>query len=191
MIAYLKGTLLQKRNQQIILVTQGVGYLVQINTVCLERLPKEGNEIEFFIYTAVRDDAIALYGFEREQELQFFQKLIQVSGVGAKTALAILNHPIDETINAILSENEAYLTSVPGIGKKLAGRIILELKNKLEISLPSIPSSSTPQNHVFEEAINALMNLGYERPHVLQFIREQGLSVKTAEELIAGFLRSM
>lgn len=191
MISYLKGTLLRKRDQQVILETSGVGYLVHINASSLERLPEEGKEIEFFIYTAVRDDAIVLYGFEREQELQFFQKLIQVSGVGAKTALAILNHPIDETMNAILTENEAFLSSIPGIGKKLAARIILELKGKLDLDLPSVLSSKTGKNHAFEEAVSALLNLGYQRPKILQFIREQGQDVKSAEELIAGFLRSV
>lgn len=189
MIAYLKGTLHRKRDQQVILLTEGVGYLVSVNSSLLDRLPHEGEEISLFIYTAVRDHDIALFGFEKESELAFFQKLLLVSGVGAKTALSILNHPMERTMGAILSEDQAFLSSLTGIGKKLAARMILELKNKIDFPM-EIALKSSPTTSSSEEAMQALLNLGYERAHVLQFIREQGSAQKTAEEFITTFLRS-
>lgn len=165
MIAHLRGRLLIKHPNQAILETNGVGYDVTISVPTFSELPAAGSEVALHIHTHVREDAIALYGFLRPAEKQLFEKLISVSGIGPKLAITILSGmPADEIVNAIRGNDLAKLTRVPGIGKKTAERMVLELRDKLPREafgeVPAAPAI-TP---VEEDVLSALVNLGYQRP---------------------------
>src|SRR5689334_16328143 len=132
MIAHLRGKLLAKHPNQAIVETGGVGYDVTISVPTFSDLPAVGSEVALFIHTHVREDALALYGFLRSSEKLLFEKLITVSGIGPKLAITILSGmPADEMIGAIRGNDMGRLTRIPGIGKKTAERMVLELRDKL------------------------------------------------------------
>jgi holliday junction DNA helicase RuvA len=162
-IAHLRGTLIAKHPNQAIVEAAGVGYDVAISIPTFSDLPSLGAEVELHVHTHVREDAIALFGFLRAEEKQLFEKLISVSGIGPKLAVTILSGmPAAEMVGAIRGNDVARLTRIPGIGKKTAERMILELRDKLDAfgAEPARPVSSL----VEEDVISALMNLGYQRP---------------------------
>jgi Holliday junction DNA helicase RuvA len=164
MIAHLHGRLLSKHPNQVVLETAGVGYEVNISVPTFSELPTNGSEVALHIYTHVREDLIALYGFLRPAEKQLFEKLITVSGIGPKLAITILSGmAADEMTRAIRGNDLARLTKIPGIGKKTAERMMLELRDKLPdvagASAPAIPA----MNAVEEDVLSALVNLGYQR----------------------------
>ncbi len=164
MIAYLRGKLLSKHPNQAVVETAGVGYEVNISVPTFSELPVLGSEIALHIYTHVREDVIALYGFLRSAEKRLFEKLITVSGIGPKLAITILSGmAADEMIRAIRGNDLARLTRIPGIGKKTAERMVLELRDKLpEIAGSSAPAAP-PMSAVEEDVLSALVNLGYQR----------------------------
>lgn len=163
MIAHLRGTLLAKTPNQLILETGGVGYEVNISVPTFSELPSVSSEIGLHIYTHVREDVIALYGFLHPAEKRLFEKLMTVSGIGARLAITILSGmPADEMITAIRANDIAGLTKIPGIGKKTAERMVLELRDKLPIATePAIAAS--PASAIEEDVLSALVNLGYQR----------------------------
>jgi len=162
MIAHLRGRLIAKRPNQAVVEVAGVGYDVTITIPTFSDLPAAGSEVALHIYTHVREDAIALFGFLRAEEKQLFEKLIQVSGIGPKLAITILSGmPAAEMVSAIRAGDIARLTRIPGIGKKTAERMVLELRDKLEGFGESPPAKLvTP---VEEDVLSALVNLGYQR----------------------------
>jgi len=164
MIAHLRGTLLLKHPNQAIVETGGVGYDVTISVPTFSDLPAVGGEVSLHIHTHVREDQIALYGFLRHAEKQLFEKLLTVSGIGPKLAITILSGmPADEMVSAIRGNDLARLTRIPGIGRKTAERMVLELRDKLPaqtIGQEIVPPASTP---VEEDVLSALLNLGYQR----------------------------
>jgi len=165
MIAHLRGTLLAKHPNQAILETGGVGYDVTISVPTFSDLPATGSEVALHIHTHVREDVIALYGFLRSSEKLLFEKLITVSGIGPKLAITILSGmPADEMVGAIRGNDIARLTRIPGIGKKTAERMVLELRDKLPESAPTRAATITPTDGVEEDVLSALLNLGYQRP---------------------------
>src|SRR6266513_427811 len=132
MIAHLRGKLLSKRPNQAIVESGGVGYDVAITVPTFSELSQVGSEVAFHIHTHVREDAIALYGFLHPEEKHLFEKLITVSGIGPKLGITILSGmPTDEMVGAIRGNDIARLTRIPGIGKKTAERMVLELRDKL------------------------------------------------------------
>src|SRR5262250_2232513 len=132
MIAHLRGKLISRHPNQAIVETGGVGYDVTISVPTFSELPPLGSETSFHIHTHVREDQIALYGFLRPEEKQLFEKLITVSGIGPKLAITILSGmAADEMVAAIRDNDIARLTKIPGIGKKTAERMTLELRDKL------------------------------------------------------------
>src|SRR5947199_1173147 len=134
MIAHLRGKLLAKHPNQVIVETSSVGYDVTITVPTFSDLPETGTEVALHIHTHVREDALALYGFLRGSEKLLFEKLITVSGIGPKLAVTILSGmAADEMVNAIRSNDIARLTRIPGIGKKTAERMVLELRDKLPV----------------------------------------------------------
>ena len=134
MIAHLRGKLLAKHPNQAIVETGGVGYDVTISVPTFSDLPGVGGEVALHIHTHVREDMIALYGFLRSAEKKLFEKLITVSGIGPKLAITILSGmAADEMVNAIRGNDIARLTRIPGIGKKTAERMVLELRDKLPV----------------------------------------------------------
>jgi len=164
MIAHLRGKLIARHPNQVIVETMGVGYDVTITVPTFSELPSAGSEVALHIHTHVREDQIALYGFLRPEEKQLFEKLITVSGIGPKLAITILSGmPADDMTGAIRGNDIARLTKIPGIGKKTAERMVLELRDKLppmgRDQVNMIPSLSAIQ----EDVLSALQNLGYQR----------------------------
>ena len=165
MIAHLRGKLLAKHPNQVIVETSGVGYDVTITVPTFSDLPETGTEVALHIHTHVREEALALYGFLRSSEKLLFEKLITVSGIGPKLAITILSGmPADEMVRSIRGNDVARLTRIPGIGKKTAERMVLELRDKLpETGLAATPMA-TPLSPVEDDVLSALLNLGYQRP---------------------------
>jgi len=162
MIAHLRGKLLAKHPNQAIVETSGVGYDVVISVPTYSDLPGAGSEIALHIHTHVREDQIALYGFLHSAEKQLFEKLITVSGIGPKLAITILSGmAADAMVAAIRSNDIARLTKIPGIGKKTAERMVLELRDKLPVATSTtvLPTLSA----VEDDVLSALLNLGYQR----------------------------
>jgi holliday junction DNA helicase RuvA len=164
MIAHLRGKLLTKHPNQAIVETAGVGYDVTISVPTFSDLPAVGAEVALYIHTHVREDLIALYGFLRPSEKLLFEKLITVSGIGPKLAITILSGmAADEMVGAIRSNDIARLTRIPGIGKKTAERMVLELRDKLPEPGPSSTPAIPVMNATEEDVLSALVNLGYQR----------------------------
>jgi len=165
MIAHLRGRLLAKHPNQAIVETHGVGYEVAISVPTFTEMPAEGAEVALHIHTHVREDALSLYGFLRLAEKQLFEKLLTVSGIGPTLAIKILSGmPADEMVGAIRGGDLARLTRIPGIGKKTAERMVLELRDKLPAAGASDSSmSATSASPIEEDVISALVNLGYQR----------------------------
>ena len=164
MIAHLRGKLLAKHPNQAIVETGGVGYDVTISVPTFSDLPAIGDEVKLHIHTHVREDLIALYGFLRLAEKRLFEKLITVSGIGPKLAVTILSGmAADEMISAIRGNDVNRLTRIPGIGKKTAERMVLELRDKLAPEGVAESAVMPAMSPVEEDVLSALMNLGYQR----------------------------
>jgi holliday junction DNA helicase RuvA len=164
MIAHLRGTLLSKRPNQAIVDAHGVGYDVAISVPTFSEMPAAGAEVSLHIHTHVREDALSLYGFLRLSEKQLFEKLLTVSGIGPKLAITILSGmPADEMVGAIRGGDLARLTRIPGIGKKTAERMVLELRDKLPATTGAAETSAAMATPVEEDVVSALVNLGYQR----------------------------
>src|SRR5580658_7924778 len=163
MIAHLRGRLFSKQPGQAIVEAGGVGYDVVISIPTYTALPAEGGEVSLHIHTQVREDILALFGFLELREKRLFERLITVSGVGPKLAVTILSGLNPEmTVTAIRGQDHAMLTHIPGVGKKLAERLVVELKDKLE-DLASAPLRNEA-GPLAEDVLSALVNLGYQRP---------------------------
>jgi holliday junction DNA helicase RuvA len=164
MIAHLRGKLLAKHPNQAIVEAAGVGYDVTISVPTFSDLPAPGSEVALHIHTHVREDALALYGFLRPSEKVLFEKLLTVSGIGPKLAITILSGmAADEMVGAIRGNDVARLTRIPGIGKKTAERMVLELRDKLPQPSPTAITTAAPVSAVEGDVISALVNLGYQR----------------------------
>lgn len=171
MIALLTGLIAHKSPDHIILDVHGVGYRVLIPFSTYYELPEVGGTASLHIHTSVRDDAILLYGFRTRLEKSFFQLLITVSGVGPKLARDILSNIQPGPLAQALAQGDLNkLLTIPGIGKKTAERLILELKDKVgKLDLSSLPATDAreiPADNVADDVISALLNLGYKEPHV-------------------------
>jgi Holliday junction DNA helicase RuvA len=165
MIAHLRGKLFSKHPGQAIVEAAGVGYDVVISVPTFTALPAEGAEVSLFIHTHVREDSLALFGFMDRNEKRLFERLITVSGVGPKLAVTILSglNP-ERTVSAIRAQDHATLTLIPGVGKKLAERLVVELKEKLEDLAVAPAPSDRRLAPAAEDVLSALVNLGYQRP---------------------------
>jgi holliday junction DNA helicase RuvA len=180
MIAHLRGKLLTKHPNQAIVETGGVGYDVVITVPTFSDLPGIGNEVALNIHTHVREDQIALYGFLRPTEKVLFEKLITVSGIGPKLAITILSGMAAEEMVASIRGNDiARLTRIPGIGKKTAERMVLELRDKLPPQGTEAITPISSLNPVEEDVLSALMNLGYQRPAAEKALASLGTSTQT------------
>jgi Holliday junction DNA helicase RuvA len=167
MIAHLRGRLLTKAPHQAIVDCNGVGYEVSISVTTFTDLPAENAEVALHIYTNVREDQIALFGFSERQEKKLFERLISVSGIGPKLAITVLSGiTAERLVGAIRGNDLGMLTRIPGIGKKTAERVVLELKDKLEdmVAAYAADSKHVAIGSAGEDALSALVNLGYARP---------------------------
>jgi Holliday junction DNA helicase RuvA len=182
MIAHLRGRLFSKQPGQAIVEAGGVGYDVTISVPTFSALPKEGGEVALHIYTQVREDTLALFGFMDRNEKRLFERLITVSGVGPKLAITILSGlNLERTVEAIRAQDHATLTRIPGVGKKLAERLVVELKEKLE-DLAVAPATGRVVAPAAEDVLSALVNLGYQRPAALKAIETAVEKDKAAGE---------
>jgi len=162
MIAHLRGTLLATSPGHAIVDCQGVGYDVTVSMNTFAQLPASGSEVSLFIYTHVREDQIALFGFHLAEEKALFEKLLSVSGIGPKLAVNILGGMNTPDLVAALRGGDAVrLTRMPGVGKKTAERMVLELKDKLA-EFGVAPAAPRPKNRLEDDVLSALINLGYQ-----------------------------
>ena len=170
MIATLRGSVIEKSPNQAVVECGGVGYDVAISVETFGALPALGLEAKLFVYTHVREDQIALFGFAEVREKRLFEKLLTISGIGPKLAITVLSGiATDRLVGAIRAQDHGTLTKIPGIGKKTAERIVLELKDKLDELVLAVPEAALPARggermgvHG-EDAVSALVNLGYPR----------------------------
>ena len=170
MIAHLAGALREKHLQRLIVDVGGVGYEVIVPLSTMYAIGEPGARVELRIHTHVREDALQLYGFATGLEQMLFEKLIAISGIGPKVALSILSgiEPAELT-RAIRTSDVARLTRIPGVGKKTAERVVLELKDRLPASITAVPEpaeSGAPGDDVRGDLLSALTNLGYQRAAV-------------------------
>lgn len=171
MIAYLSGKLLEKQANTLIVDVNGVGYEVSIPLSTFYEIGDIGSDVQLRIYTHVREDAIQLFGFKTNRERELYLRLISVQGIGAKSAIAMLSGmSADELILALRTEDLAKLSTIPGVGRKTAERMVIELRDKIgDVTVPgtstldAATTGSVPSDDIFEDALSALVNLGYQR----------------------------
>jgi holliday junction DNA helicase RuvA len=168
-IAHLRGRVLRKTPQEVVIDVGGVGYRVAIPVSTFYRVGEEGDELSLRIHTQVREDTLALFGFLTGAEQDVFERLISVAGVGPKLAVGILSGiEVTDFVTALRSNDLARLTRIPGVGKKTAERLVLELKDKLPAILSAEPAAEAPVADASprDDLLSALGNLGYSRPEV-------------------------
>ena len=194
MIGFLRGKLVKKQPPLLILDVKGVGYEIEAPMTTFYVLPKTGNEIEIYTHLVVRDDAHLLFGFATENERLLFRNLIKVNGVGAKMALTILSGiEANEFSQCIQNNNAERLTKLPGIGKKTAERLIIEMRDRIE----NIPKLATIQkngnmdkrSNPADEAISALISLGYKPAEASKYVLAITNDGMSSEELIREALK--
>jgi Holliday junction DNA helicase RuvA len=178
MIAWLSGRLKRKAIDYLIVDVAGVGYQVAVPLSTYSGIPDDGADVSLHIVTHVREDSLALYGFLTEEEKALFLLLTGVSGIGPKLALAVLSSlSVRDLSRAIQASDDSTLCTISGIGKKTAARMVLELKDKVKLIMPAMPtplSGPTAVSDDAEDVISALMNLGYKRPQAEEAVRKVG-----------------
>ena len=201
MLAYIKGTLEMKMTEYVVIDVGGLGYKVFMSSVGMDNLGKIGDQVKVYTYYRVREDDISIYGFNSNEELRMFELLLSVSGVGAKTALAMLAVCTpSEFVLAIVSEDINVLTSIPGIGPKSAKRIILELKDKIkkEQQIAELTNATNKvvsetnmkvkqmieDDNKVQEAIAALQVLGYNKKDIEKAFMPLDKTGLSTEDLI-------
>lgn len=191
MIGHLRGRLIEKRPNQVLLDVSGVGYQVQIPLSTFTALEDLHGETSLLIHTHVRDDALLLYGFLTSREKHFFELLLTASGVGPGLALKILSGmPVDDLVPAIRTGDLVQLTRIPGVGRKTAGRIVVELKDKLAAleaaQAGAVRPDSSPRTQVEADVLSALVNLGYDRRVAEQSLKRAIASAPSGGPQSAG-----
>ena len=198
MIASLSGRVSEKSAEGVVIDVGGVGYDVQVPLSTFYSLPEEGEEAHLLIYTYVKEDALKLFGFLTPREKKLFIKLIGISGVGPKLGLGILSGmETEDLVAAIAGGDVARINAIPGVGKKTADRLIVELRDKLKLEALTIPAreggAARAGDH-FDDALSALVNLGYKRSDVektLETIRRRDEGEAGVESLIRESLKMM
>lgn len=170
MIGRIAGTLVEKSPPQVVVLAHGVGYEIDVPMSTFYNLPRTGEGVELLTHLVVREDAHLLFGFLTAGERNAFRQLLKVSGVGPKVALAVLSGlSVEDLAAAVASEDAARLTRVPGIGKKTAERLVLELRDKLPAALPAAKAAAAPNT---PDVLNALLSLGYNAREASAAIRD-------------------
>jgi Holliday junction DNA helicase RuvA len=187
MIAKLKGKIEYLKNNYVVVDVSGVGYKVSLSNYTFGKIAGM-TEIDLFIHTYVREDTLALYGFLMEEELEMFELLISISGIGPKAAMGILSIATPKTIRtAILNEDPSILTKVSGIGKKTAERVILELKNKVA----DMTTGEKEEATIDSDAIEALITMGYSVTEARDALKSVPLDVKDVGARVKMALRNL
>lgn len=197
MIAGLRGIVHSKGTDQVVIDVNGVRYACMVSLTTLGKIGEPGEKVELVVHTHVREDALQLFGFSSERERRVFLALISVSGIGPKLAQNMLSGAsADELGRAVVSADLHHLTAIPGIGKKTAERIVLELRERLMKILALTPDEAKPAARfdVEDELVSALLNLGYKEKHVWKTVEKLANRYTPdagVEELIRSALREM
>ncbi len=196
MIASITGRLRRKATDYLIVDVAGIGYQVQVPLSTYYSIPDDGEEVSLYIHTHLREDSLSLFGFLTQEEKDMFLLLMGVSGIGPKLALAILSSlSVTDIAHAIHASDDSRLRTIPGVGKKTAARMVLELRDKIKLITPEPASVQSPTtmavSNDIEDAVSALVNLGYKKPQAQEALkkvhdRRPGLAV---EELIRDALQ--
>lgn len=189
MIAYLSGKILKKTDKGIIIDTGNIGYFVHLPKPLFDTT-EENQPAEFFIHSHIREDAFDLYGFANYEDLSFFRLLLSINGVGPRVGLEILSIPSEKSRLAIANEDDKFLCKIPGIGPKIAKRIVLELKGKIEISTMEREYKKLDQD-LNDEALDALIKLGYQPQQINKTLMNLPKDLKKTEEIITYFLKNV
>jgi holliday junction DNA helicase RuvA len=200
MIAFLSGKLLEKHANTVILDVGGVGYEVTIPLSTFYEIGEVGSDVQLRVFTHVREDAIQLFGFRTIRERELYLKLISVQGIGPKSGITMLSGMnVDEIIAAIRTDNLAKLTAIPGVGRKTAERLVIELRDKVDQLAAGVSaetsiaaSSAIGADEVFDDALSALVNLGYQKnaaEKALQQARRDGTEMNVQKLLRAALQR--
>lgn len=193
MISRIRGKLLEKNPPQLLVEVQGIAYELDAPMFSFYRLPMIGEEVVLFTHFVVREDAQLLYGFTAEKERSLFRNLIKVSAIGPKLALAILSGMEAESfVDCVLKNDVASLVRIPGVGKKTAERLVIEMRDRLGDWQTSVsPQLNTSENPVNQEAISALVALGYKPNEARTAVNQIADEHQSSEELIRHALRNM
>lgn len=195
MIAHIRGTLAHKVPGEVVVDVGGVGYHVFIPLTVFYGLPEIGAPVSLYIYTHLREDALQLFGFQEPHDKQVFLLLNSVAGIGPKLAVNILSGiPAAELTHAIKAGDQLRLVSIPGVGKKLAERMIVELRDKFTTLQPQMAETAAPNHasHLTQDGVSALVNLGYRQAEAEKNVRDAIQSGKQSlEEVIKEVLRRM
>lgn len=196
MISYIKGTIAEIEEDMLILEVNSIGYNIRLSLSTITQLPPAGSEVKIFTYLNVREDAMNLFGFIRKDDLNIFKLLIGINGIGPKAALGVQSAlTSDELRFAVISDDAKTIAKAPGIGAKTAQRIIIELKDKLKLedafdtlkSGPSgelIPESTTNSGDAKNEAVQALVALGYSGSEALKALKQAEITESMDAEMI-------
>jgi holliday junction DNA helicase RuvA len=196
MFAYIKGSLEQKSNNYVVIDVGGIGYKIFMATKAIEALGEIGEIVKVHTHYYVREDNISLYGFNTNEELRMFELLLQVSGIGAKSAIAMLSEISPSSFAlAVISDDISQLVKIPGIGKKTAARIVLELKDKLKteeaITKAEEVKLSITNEEETNEAIAALQVLGYTKREIEKALENVDTKNLQLEEIIKQGLKNL
>ena len=188
MISYIKGTLERRGENDIIVEAGGIGYRIFVSPATLAKLPQTGEAVQIFTYFSVKEDGMSLYGFAAREEQEMFEKLLLVNGVGPKGALGFLSvlNP-SEIVMAILSDDVKTLSKAPGVGRKTAQRVILDLKDKFKTE----DAESVGGGDAKFEAIDAMTALGYSRSEAAQAVNAVAAEGMTTEDILKAALKRM
>lgn len=195
MYQYLSGKLVEKTAASAVIDVHGVGYLVQISVSTFSALPELGKDVKIFTHFVVREDVQALFGFYTEEERQVFRLLLSVSGIGPKTALTVLSGvSLSELKRAIIDGNLTTLTGVPGVGRKTAERLVVELREKIVVEDRKAGSSAVEkmaaQDILVEDSLQALIELGYRKQNAQEAIRKAVKAFEGAKYSVSDLIRA-
>lgn len=195
MIGLLRGKILSKQPPRLLIDVQGVGYEVDAPMTTFYDLPGTGEEVTLFTHLAVREDAHTLYGFARASDRELFRSLLKVNGVGARLALTILSGMAPgEFVQCVQEDNSAALVRLPGVGKKTAERLIIELRDRLEgvAAVPAAAGGAAPAtaDSPVEDAVSALVGLGYKAQEASRMVRAIDSGELSSEEIIRTALQA-
>ena len=191
MIGRLRGKLAAKQPPQLVIDVNGVGYELEAPMSTFYELPETGREVSLYTHYAVKEDTVALYGFLREAERALFRALQKVSGVGAKTALSVLSGAgVDEFARLVQAGDLQALTRIPGIGKKTAERMLVELRDRVDSIGGGMPAGGGAPGDPATEAATALQALGYKPAEVTRLVRDAAAPGDSAEDIIRKALKA-
>lgn len=200
MIGHIRGIILEKQPPQLLVDVHGLGYEIDAPMSTFYQLPEVGLEVSLFTHFVVREDAHHLYGFYTREERHLFKTLLKVNGVGPRLALTILSSTTaDDFVRCVLNNDTVSLVRLPGIGKKTAERLVIEMRDKVAEWSPglatqnglSIREEKSGRHHILQDAISALMSLGYKQPEANRTVTKIDDGSASSEELIRRALREM